>query len=436
MSLRHSLLKAARGSVLMKVGYLALTLAGSVVLARALGPEGYGTYAFVLALVTVIAVPAQAGVPALLVRETAKAHACGDWATMKGVWRWATRFILSTSAAVVAIAVVVVWTVADDVDPVTLSTLYAGLLLLPLIALGDARGAALRGLRHIVLGQLPESLIRPAILLLMVGVAWWVTGGVGAAEAMAWHVVAAVVAFLVGGAILWRSRPAETIGVIPDKSAKPQWRRAILPLALITSVQMVSAQAGVLLLGFIRPDAEVGVYKVAASAAALAAFGLQIANVVVQPHIARLHATGDIALLQRLARIGALASTALTLPVFLVFVFAGEALLGLLYGDLYRGAWLPLVILAFGQMVNAAFGSVGLLLSMTGHERDSVRWLSAAAGFNIVASIILIPVMGTVGAAVSYASSIVLWNVAFRRAAILRIGVDGSILSFLRPSRI
>jgi O-antigen/teichoic acid export membrane protein len=43
-----------------------------VLLARMLGAEGYGIYAYAFALVTLLAMPAKAGLPQLVVRETAR----------------------------------------------------------------------------------------------------------------------------------------------------------------------------------------------------------------------------------------------------------------------------------------------------------------------------------------------------------------------------
>jgi O-antigen/teichoic acid export membrane protein len=44
----------------------------AVLLARMLGAEGYGIYAYAFALVTLLAMPAKAGLPQLVVRETAR----------------------------------------------------------------------------------------------------------------------------------------------------------------------------------------------------------------------------------------------------------------------------------------------------------------------------------------------------------------------------
>jgi O-antigen/teichoic acid export membrane protein len=132
-----------------------------------------------------------------------------------------------------------------------------------------------------------------------------------------------------------------------------------------------------------------------------------------------------------MASVGALAAAVLTLPVFLAFVTGGRWLISLMYGDAYSDAYLPLVILSAGQVANALFGSVGLLLTMTGHERDVARWLTVSAACNILLATALIPFFGMVGAAGATVVSLLIWNLAFWRTAIRKVGVDGSILPLL-----
>jgi O-antigen/teichoic acid export membrane protein len=433
--LRTQLLRAARGSVLLRIVALGATMSTSVVLARALGPVAYGVYAYVFAVITLLALPSQVGIPTLLVRETAKAQVSEDWPRLKGLWKWATRTILSTSLFIaLAGAGFLMWQ-GGRIDRDLRWTLSAGLVLVPLIALGDARGAALRGLRKIVSGQLPETVLRPLLLVLFVGLAWKSGGAVSAHAAMALHALAAMLAFLVGGAILWRVRPQGVAVARADLSGASEWWHAALPLALISGLQVAGNQSGVILLGMFRPDAEVGFYKVATSAATLALFGLQTANLVIAPHIARLHAIGDRARLQRLATMGALASGALTLPVFLAFLLGGRWLINLLYGPGFAGAYGPLLLLSAGQVVNAMFGSVGLLLNMTGHERQAARWLAVSAVCNVLLGVLLVPWMGMVGAAMASVVSILVWNLSFWRIARRELDVDGSVFSLFGQGR-
>jgi O-antigen/teichoic acid export membrane protein len=428
-SLREQLLRAAQGSVLLRVVSLTAAMATSVVLARALGPTAFGIYAYVFAIVTLLALPSEFGIPILVVRETARAHAGERWSELKGLWAWATRVILLTSVAIAVVAIVIILTRGNRIGSQLYWTLIAGLGLVPMIALGNARGAALRGLRLIVRGQLPETVIRPVLLLVFIVTVWRLGGPVSAADAMAWHVLAAAIAFAIGAAILWQARPAGIAAAASDASRSREWWHAALPLGLITGLQMAGNQSGVVLLGLFRPEAEAGLYKVAASIATLALFGLETANLVVAPHIARMHAQGDHKRLQRLASVGALVSGALTLPVFLAFVVIGRWLIGLLYGASYVEAYWPLLILGAGQMVNALFGFNAGLLSMTGHERSAARWLAVSAGSNILLGALAIPRWGMVGAATAQVIAQMIWNVAFWRIAKHKVGIDSGFVA-------
>ena len=53
--LRAQLLRSGIGSMAIKLGGLCLSLAVAIMLARVLGPEEYGVYSYVLALVSLMA---------------------------------------------------------------------------------------------------------------------------------------------------------------------------------------------------------------------------------------------------------------------------------------------------------------------------------------------------------------------------------------------
>jgi O-antigen/teichoic acid export membrane protein len=434
-AMRRVLARAASGTVALRVASLAATLGGSIVLTRALGVDGYGIYAYAFALVTLLALPSQAGLPTLLVRETARAQALQAWPRMRGLWRWSNRVIASTSVALPLLALAALAAGAWAAQPALRWTFATGLVLVPLIALGNARGAALRGLRHVVWGQLPETVLRPALLALLVLAAWAAGGRMAPQVAMAWHAAAAAVAFAFGAIVLRRLRPAELAGAPADTGPARAWWAAMLPLASVTGLQVIAAQTGVVMLGLFGEPAEVGLYKVAVSASALTVVGLQTANLVIGPHIAKLHAEGDLDGMQRAATMGAVASALATLPIALLLVFGGRGLLALLYGPEFVPAWGPLLVLVGGQLLNAAFGAVGTVLTMAGFERSVARWLVLSTAANVGLAALLVPRWGMLGAATASVAGLAIWCVAFWWLGWRRIGIDGSVFSVLRPRR-
>jgi len=406
---RRALWRGGLGSLGVKAAQAVLAFAVAVTLARLLGPEGYGVYAFALAVLMIIALPAQVGLPHLVVRETAKAQADGDWGLMRGLWRWSNRAVVLVSGLALAVVVAVLW--LTDPSP-RRETLIIGAALIPLVALASLRAASLRGLRRVVLGQLPESVIRPfAMLAIVLGAT---VSGLGARlsepqAAMAAYVAAAVTAFVVGSAMLDRFRPAEMAGAAP-RTEPAEWRRAVLPLAMIAGLQLVNNQADIIVLGIFRSDEEVGIYRAVFQMALLVVFGLQAMNQMLQPHFARLYRQGDMARLQRLVTLSAWAILALALPPVLAFVVFGGELLAWIFGDAYRAGATALAILAVGQLGKAAMGASLSLLNMTGNERVTARLGVVAVLVNIVLNFILVPLYGGAGAAVATSFSFLIWN--------------------------
>ena len=89
--------------------------------------------------------------------------------------------------------------------------------------------------------------------------------------------------------------------------------------------------------------------------------------------------------------------------------------------------------LALGQLVNAGMGSVGALLNMTDHERDTLRGVAIAAVANVVLGLVLIPLYGLEGAAIATAVPLIIWNLLLRQAVWRRIQIE--TLAFSLPSQ-
>lgn len=398
-------------SFALKIASTGLSFLVTVALARLLGAEGYGIYAYAYALVTLLAMPAHSGLPDLIVRETARGMAHDRPDLVQGAWRWAGRVVAVLSLAMVLVLgpVLVAW--QGGVDSPQGCTLVWALALVPLMALGNLRGAALRGLQHIVAGQLPEFFLRPGLFLLLVGGAALLVGERFTAPlAMALHAGAALPAFLIGAWMLWRHTPPAVRQARPSVESKG-WLVSSALFALIAGFGVVNNQASTVILGIFETPGQVGIYRVAAQVAVLASFGLQVVNMVVAPRFADLYARGDMKRLQWLVTGSARVVLAFNLVLTALFVLLGRSFFPLVFGPEFAASYLPLLILLVGQMVNSAAGSVGFLLNMTGHERETMWGMAVAAGLNIVLNLVLIPVWGIQGAAAATAISMIVWNV-------------------------
>ena len=157
--------------------------------------------------------------------------------------------------------------------------------------------------------------------------------------------------------------------------------------------------------GAYLPAEEIAQLAVAQRTAMLVSFILMAVNMVVAPRFAALHAAGDVAGLRNIAlmavRLMALGAT----PVVAVMLIFPGFWMGL-FGEGFAGGALLLQVLVIGQFINVLTGSVGYLLSMSGHERDLRNTLLIVAPVSVVITFILVPLYGAVGAALSTALAV------------------------------
>jgi O-antigen/teichoic acid export membrane protein len=427
-SLGAALVKGAAGTAGIKAAHAAIAFATSVVMAKLLGPAGYGIFSYAIALVALLSIPSELGVPNLAVREIAVANARQNWSQMRGFIVWAHVTVALTSGLLIAVGSLALLSWGARLGPNKAACLWLGLFLVPMLSLGALRDAMLRGLRKVLLGQLPQPIIRPLTLLLLIGILWQAGVDLSSPERiMALHIASVGVGFACGVFFFLRNRPPQLREATREYKSSV-WLKSSIPFGLTAALQLINGRTDIIMLGFFSSDAEIGIYRVAAQLGATVIFAMQAINVVQGPHIAHLFAQGDMKKLQRMVTRSAQAVLLFAVPVVLVIVFFGEPIITFVYGEAFRGAYVPLVILCAGQLVNAAMGAVGSLLNMTGHERDTMKSVLLAAIVNVTLNLTLIPMFGIIGAAIATASTLTVWNLVMWHKVRKRIGIEPSPL--------
>ena len=412
--LKGQLLRGGVGSVAVRIGSTLLSVALAVVLARALGAEGFGVYSFVFALITILAIPAQMGLPNLVVRETAKAQAANDWALINGLWRWSTLMALMMSAVLIVIGALAAWIFAARLPEGGLAVFYWGLVLVPLIALGNLRGAALRGLRHVVQGQLPEFILRPAFLVILVLGAYFGLSAraLTASDAMMLHAFASLAAFIIGAWLLLNKRPKELIAQKEKKSEVGAWLASALPLGMIAGMQVVNQNIGSLALGIFDSYTEVALFKISSQVAAVVSTPITIINIAIAPYLSRLFYSGQREGLIELVNMSIIISGSLSILIFIILTIFGRFIISSFFGAGFSGSYVPLLVLSFGNVLISLMGPLLTLASMTGNEALAMRSMALGTVIIIPALIVLVINYSSAGAALAVVFSMVIWRVS------------------------
>lgn len=292
-------IKATIGSAVLRIAGMFFGFLVGVQLARGLGVEGYGIYGLAMSIIALLTVPTEFGLPQLLTREVAAAQVDKDWERLGGILRWSSNTVLKISVAITITVAVGLVAMGRHLSSPLAMTLLAGLIMVPLVALGNLRGAALLGLQHIVKGQLPDTLIRPASYSLLLFLVPLLAIPLYPALAMGLGAVSAVFSLAMAAIMLRRNLPHET-RLAPPRIQSHAWWASALPMALTEGMRVLQGHLAILLLGLMATVAMVGIFRVASSAALLVAVPVALLNVVGAPIIARLHTQGDHARTQRL----------------------------------------------------------------------------------------------------------------------------------------
>ena len=414
------------GLALLRGTALVLSTVGSIIVAREIGPGGYGQLAFVLAFASVLSIPSNNAAVPFLVRFTAAYNKAGSQDLLAGAWRWSARqtrlWVVLGSLAALTIAL---WIVLHDSWANAVPYVLASVLI-PLWALAARVAGILQGLKRVVLAQFFDWLIQPTLYIVLV-LGLLLANALTMEYVLAAFAIALALSVVMGTVVAQKIRTKHvTSPLSPREDAiwRPAWRHYVL----IQAVNVASLKFPLLIIGFLSVSEEAGRYRAAESIAMLLAIMIAVANGVLGPYVSELFHEKKLADLQKVMQRISRFAFAVALPFVVVILVGGEWLLVTIYGDAYGEAYLPLAILLIGQLVNVACGSVGLLLNMTGNEGYAFNSLAMAFVISMLLCLLLIPDHGAFGASIAATCSMMFWNVVQLVRAIRFVRVNPSIL--------
>lgn len=400
--------KAASGaSVTLSAHILGrgLTFGFRLMASRVLGANGYGILALALAVSNLAGRFGALGFDRAALRFGAEAHGKKDHAAAGRAWR-ASLLVAGLGGSVLG---ALVWALAPEIAVyfrkaelvVPLRALAAAI---PLIALTNTGGASLQSVQRIAMMVFFTFIVPPAVALVTLG-----SGYLLGLKDVAWAAIALGAGWGVAGlgatiATLTTSKGAGRPHI------RPRMARYAATVVLVTGTAQVVWYIDRFMLARFGTATDVGTYDVAATLA------LQIGGVLAALAPTFTALVGSLFYSEQQSKLQSLYQTAtrwavaLTLPMFLVLCFSGDSILRL-FGPEFTDARWVLVVLAAGQLVSTAAGSVGQILMMT--NREGLVFLNNAlvGGLNIAGNYVLIPQLGILGAALSTACSVSLMNI-------------------------
>ncbi|WP_428493618.1 lipopolysaccharide biosynthesis protein [Rhodopila sp.] len=419
-----------------------LTYLSQLVLARVIGMAAYGTYAYVLGIVTLLAYLAALGFDVSLLRFLPAYQSQQQWRLMRGVVVYAERSAAWAGGLIAAVGIAAIVAFGHVARDGTILTFAAGFGLIPVYALLWIRCARVRAFGGVASALIPDRVIRDGFVLAAVLLAALLpTGAFGAPTAMAITLLGGIAGLVtVTRAVRNQRGPQDAPARLPMDSYEPSsgeiglWRRSIFPLVAIALAEVTVNRAGSLALTWAGSPAEAGVYALAFNLSAIVILPRVAVNTQFAPMVADRFARGDTegvqALLNHASLWALLAAASMAAALWLV----AAPLLPLVFGPAVVGALPVLGILLLGQIIASGAGSQIFLLTMSGQERLAAIVLIGFALADVAASVLLVPPFGLPGAAVATSACLVGMNIAMALLVWRRLGVKpGSFGMLAKP---
>ena len=413
-------------SVTVRVVGLTLAFAANVLLSRTLGVEEFGTYVIAFGWASLVTIVIRLGLENTMFRYAPIYRERGQNGALAGLVGFTFFATLLAWLAVVG-TIIVAWLAGfaplKKVDPALLAA--AVFVAFPLAQVGIF-SAFFRTFEKIFESQFYEQLLRPLLLTGFLAGCWLVGRSIDSAFAMRLTLLSLVIAaglMVARALVLLFALPRERIRFTDRKL----WLALSTSLLAMTIVQECLNQLEIILLGLLADNREAALFAAASRFASLAIIGLFAIAGVSAPRIATAFHRGDLDEVAAIARLSARLALMFATMVAVALAFAGPWALRL-FGPEFHASYPVLLILLVGALINAATGSVGFLMILTGHERAALKILVGTLAGTALLELFLIPPYGAVGAAIGAAIGIAGWNLAMLVYVRTKLRIDASFV--------
>jgi len=402
----------ARGAGLVfggRIAKLLLLFGVQLILARILGSTDYGGVVLATMVAGVAGLFGKAGLPAGLSRKIPYYE--NDPEVARGVAKAGLQLALLTSVAVAILLLFAAPILSQRVfeDPSITVLLRIGAIGVPFGVLMNVGISTAKGARDATTQVLVRQIFNPIARMVFIG--GLVLAGFGAIGAITGSVIAKAMAMLAAVLLAIRALPFSVLG--PTVRMHRELLTFSLPLMLASSMNFLISHSDTILIGVFLTFSDVGVYNIAFNLQDIGMFFFYPITFLLPPVLTRLTKHDEWGDARQIYKIASTWLVLLTTPVFLLVFFFPEVVIGVTFGAEYLPGSTALRVLMIPVMVTVLLSANGAALIALGHNRINLYVNTGVAVLNIVLNIILIPMLGIVGAAAASAASFITRDLSY-----------------------
>jgi O-antigen/teichoic acid export membrane protein len=394
-------------------------LAMTILLTRTLGIDGYGTLAFVLAIVTLIQTATTLGLPGGTARMLAFVRGKKDEEGAKRIFN--AGILVGAASAFVGVGIIVLLQATGAMEKFEASTLLV--IASPLLIATGVRATLYGGLRAYqdMKALFVASLVVPLFDIIGIGILVLL----GVREVTAFALALVVAAYLEVVLLTYFIRRGRKLGSVFDT----HWSDAkallafSMPFILVQFMMLVIHQSDIVMLGAFHPASVVGLYAPVMRLGSTVEKLLAAFSLLYLPTASAYFATKRLTEIHKLYQTVTKWAYLVGFGVILALLISPGLTLGLLFGGAYTGMVAEARILAIGYWAALMTGLNGVTLGALGLQKKAAAAALAGAILNLGIGFLLIPRFGSIGAAWSNTIAYIFINCVFSAILYLKGGL-------------
>ena len=422
------------GSAGIQIISVILSLITGVVLAKAIGVTGIGVYSYALALLSILAIVVEFGLPSFLLKQVSHFLNHGSIQNAIQTLNWSKRLI-SFSFLLVSLALVIYFFFQNT----SLASEWTAILGLPLVYLTATmrlNASFLSAMKHVVISQIPELIFKPLVFLVLLVFTFLYSAS--PQLVMTLNVISALLALLYAHFNLKRLSKV----YIENKSASLQsfseeiknvdsknWLKTSVPMGLTEGARVLLAQIIFIILNIYSSEFEIGIFRVALQIGLLVSLPITIGSIVLAPYVVQLtDSDKKKSFIKNLSTITAFVFVCSVLSA-LFLIFIGEEIILYFFGTNFISAYKPMVIIALGQVLHSLWGPAAIVLNLSGFEKTVSAYHYITFIVLVLSSITLVTRFGVNGAAIANVISMSVLYITLWIAALAKVKINTSIFT-------
>ena len=403
----------ASGSVILRAfGYFLRFFLG-VTLARMLGPEIFGMYSYAIAIVALVSIIGILGMDQIPSRFLGEYLENKEWGLVKGLVNSSQQMVLVAAIAITFVIGLFIYIFPRNLSDTEVLSILIILGSVPLVALSQTRQALCRGMHHPILAQIPENIIYPGLIIILIFFYRYVypVSDLNLITISLINVFSWAVVWLIGLALLRISMPS-LVKLANPKNERKRWMSMTPAIILSTGSYIILSKSDIIILQALTTSKDMGIYVAAARGSELIQLmyeAVTLAGVSIFSSLYTINnrekITAFISLVSRYIFFG-------TLPVYVFFMYNVEWLLGL-FGPEYIEGSQVFYILTTSYFISSIGGMVIPMMYIIGRQKEAAFIILVYALINIILSLVLVSYFGAVGAAWSFGASLIFMKATF-----------------------